>query len=206
MKRRILPKLLGGLVVLAVAALAGANDLLQVPEDGTPPFYLSGGGPFVLDDGTPWAMQDGTWAAIPFYRSPDAILASDPDFDLLHDFDPNVFDAPLYIKGWVEFTDDMQVRRWQSRGTGALPIAFVRWDELQAVMADGRLTIGELATLPSLRMGTATFYQEENHSYGVAEVSHLAVEARGTLAGGGSFKLKVVEVGLELKEVQIVFE
>jgi hypothetical protein len=199
-------KLLATVAILALATTALTNELFKIPDDITPPFYLSGGGPALLEDGTPWAMQDGTWAAIPFYRDPTNLLATDPDFDLLSDFDPNVFDAPLHIKGWVEATDDLLPYRWQARGTGALPIAFVKWDELQAAMADGALTIGELASLPSLRVGTATFYQEENHIYGVHPVSHLAVEARGKLAGGGSFKLKVVEVDLELKEVQIVFE
>ena len=60
--------------------------------------------------------------------------------------------------------------------------------------------------MKSLRTGTASFYQEENHLYGVHPVSHLAVVARGKLSDGSSFDVRVIEVGLELKQVQIDFK
>ena len=39
------------------------------------------------------------------------------------------------------------------RGLGAVRVWFVSWPELQTAMADGVLTITELATLPSLKVG-----------------------------------------------------
>jgi hypothetical protein len=147
-------------------------------------------------------MHDGEWAVIPFYRTPDLPA----DFDLLNDSDPNVFDKQLHIKGWVEFTDDFQPFRWIAQGTGAVPVVFVKWSELKDAMADGKLYVGELAAMGSIRYGTASYYVEENHIYGIHPVSHLAVVARGTLVGGGTFDVRVIEVGLELKEVKIVFE
>lgn len=201
MKRRTTVRLLGALAILALSTVGWGRQLLQIPRDISPPFYLSGGGPFLLDDGTPFAMHDGEWAVIPFYRTPDLPA----DFDLLNDYDPDVFDKQLHIKGWVEVTDDFLPFRSLARGTGAVPIIFVKWTELQDAMADGRLYVGELAAMESLRVGTASYFQEENHIYGVHPVSHLAVVARGTLADGGSFDVRVVEVGLELKRVSIDF-
>ncbi len=202
MKRRSILTSVAILAALVLTSAAAANFLLSIPDDIEPPFYLSGGGPFLLDDGTPWAMQDGEWAFIPFYRTPDLPA----DFDLLNDFDPNWADKELQVNGWLEVTDDFQPYRWQTRGTGAVPVIFVKWSELQDAMADGKLYVGELAAMESLRVGTASFYQEENHIYGVHPVSHLAVVAQGTLTDGTSFDVRVVEVDLELKEVTIVFE
>ena len=202
MKRRILLTTAAILSVLVLASGAVANVLLSIPDDIEPPKYLTGGGPAIQEDGTPWAMHDGEWAFIPFYRTPDL----PDDFDLLNDFDPNVFDKQLHITGWVEFTDDFLPFRSLVRGTGAVPVIFVKWSELQDAMDDGKLYIGELKAMESLRAGTASFYVEENHIYGVHPVSHLAVAARGKLTNGTSFDVRVVEVGLELKEVRIVFK
>ena len=76
-------------------------------------------------------------------------------------------------------------------------------DELEALAADGDLTVEELLGAESLLIGTATKYREVNHIYGVHPVSHLTDVASGTLEGGGTFDFRAVEVGLELQQVQI---
>jgi hypothetical protein len=203
MKRKGILASVAILATLALASVGGAYVMIWVPDDGEPNFYISGGGPFILEDGTPWAMHDDEWAVIPFYRTPDHLAA---DFDLVNDSDPDWADAQLQIGGFAAYTDDGHPHHWQVRGLGAVPVVFVKWSELRAAMAEGHLYVGDLAACPSIKYGTASYYLEENHIYGVHPVSHLAVVMRGTLAGGGSFDVKVVEVGLELKQVQIKFK
>jgi hypothetical protein len=193
---------LGAFAMIAVAGAAWANDRLRVPQDAQPPFYLGGGGPSVLTNGSIFVMHDGEYAAIPFWRPPESMPAG---FDLLNDFDPNVLNTPLLVEGHVIFKDGV-VHSWESRGTGAVPVWFVRLSELQTAMADGDLPIEELAALDSLIIGIADFYHEQNHAESNHPVSHLTVVASGTLDDGRAFHLHVVEVGLELKQVQIVFD
>ena len=45
------------------------------------------------------------------------------------------------------------------------------------------LTFGELTSLGSVRIGTASFYSESNLASGIAPVSFLNLVARGTLEG-----------------------
>jgi hypothetical protein len=73
-----------------------------------------------------------------------------------------------------------------------VPIWFVAWPELQAAIDDGTLTIGELAGLPSLRIGYASFYQESvrNSTQGRRHPSSTT-EARGPMADGRTFRLHV---------------
>jgi hypothetical protein len=75
-----------------------------------------------------------------------------------------------------------------------VPIWLVAWPELQAAMSDSVLTITDLAGLPSLRIGYASFYQESvrNSTQGRRHPSSATV-ARGTMADGESFRLHVSE-------------
>src|SRR5687768_8643914 len=193
MRRTRIRVILSFLVLLAFAGAAWANERLRVPEDATPPFYTSGSGPFILGDGSLFAINDGEWAAIVFYRSAEFAPAG---FDFLNDSDPNVFDAPLHVEGFIQFDRHGNFLMSQARGTGAVPIWFVRWDELQAATGDGTLLLDELLAMDSLRIGAAMELEEQNHVADVHPVSHLTVVASGTLEGGGTFDLRVVEVGL----------
>ena len=198
MKRRVL--VCSGLLAVLTMCAARANEQLRVPQDIQPPVYLSGGGPAgILPDGSRFVVHDGEIAAITFWRPPSCVPA---DFNLLENFDLGALQCPLLIEGSVRFKDG-GILSWEARGTGAVPIWFVRLDELEAAMDDGELTIGELSSLPSLVIGTADFYHEQNHSFNTHEVSHLTVVASGTLEDGGFFELKAIEVGLELQYVQI---
>jgi hypothetical protein len=203
MKRSRITIALSSFAMLLLAGVVWANVQLRVPQDATPPIYTSGSGPFILGDGSLFALNDGEWAAIVFFRSPDSAPAG---FDFLNDFDPNVFDAPLHIDGFIELNNAGDLLMWNVHGTGAVPIWFVRWDELQDAAADGTLTKEELLALDSLRIGSASSFLEENHVNAVHPVSHLTVQASGTLEDGSTFDLRAVEVGLELKQVQITFQ
>jgi hypothetical protein len=202
MKRSRLPALFA-IALLLPGSNTWANIRLRFPEDGEPPFYNSSAGPALNADGSLFALQDGEWAAIPFYRSPEF---APMDYDLLNKIDPSAFDAPLHVEGFIELTDEGNIFLEQTQGTGAVPIWFLKWADLQAIAADGDLTIGELLDVESLRMGVADFYEHQNHVFGVHPVSHLTVVGHGTLEDGSAFELRAVEVGLELKEITIDFE
>src|SRR5262245_53037929 len=182
---------------------SGGPQRLEFSEAFGPPSYTAATGPNLFPDGTFFAVQDDEWAAIAFYRPPSSVPA---EFNLLDTIDFAALDQPLSVDGFAVFKDlaDPAPKVAQARGNGAVPIWFVSTAELQAATADGILTIGELSALPSLRTGTATRYYEQNHIVGIHPVSHLTIMAQGTLDDGGSFSLHGVEVGLELKEVDIV--
>jgi hypothetical protein len=201
MKRFRLKRLTAVVPLVALALLAGGAWAEINLQNQDPPFYTSGGGPALMQDGSLFSVNDGEWAVIPFYRDP---LGAPAGFDLLHDFDPDFAESTLHVTGDIQLTDDGNLRMARATGTGAVPIWFIRLDELEALAADGGLTVDELLGAESLVVGTATQYREVNHIYGVHPVSHLTYVASGTLEGGGTFDLRAVEVGLELQQVQIL--
>jgi hypothetical protein len=185
---------LGVLAMLTVAGDARADEHLRFPRDIQPDFYHSGG-PI-------GSLTDGEWVAIPFWRPLDSVPA---DFNLLDTFDPAAVDQPLLVEGFVRWRDDGPPS-WEARGLGAVPFLFVLRSELQAAAADGVLTIAELASLDSLIVGAADFYQEQNHIYGIHPVSHYALVATGLLEDGRSFDVLFVEVDLEFLMTEICFK
>jgi hypothetical protein len=182
--------LTGGILLCSTA---WANQHVRFPEDVLPDFYTS----------TPIeALHNDEWAVIPFWRPPECIRA---DFNLLRYFDAAAVNCPLLVVGFAEF-NDVGPTLTEARGLGAVPIWFVRWSELQAATADRVLTIGELASLPSLLIGTADIYNEQNHIYRIHEVSHFALVGHGTLQDGRTMDVQIVEVDLELIRVFIQFD
>ena len=187
--------------IALLSGLAWAWTRVEITQDNGPPVYHDA---FALDllDGELFAIHDDAWAVISFFRPPEAIPAG---FDLFDDFDPAVFDTEVLIEGFVQFDDEGRLRQAQVQGLGAVPIWFVPWIALEAAAADGELLIDELIALDPL-VGTATFFEEQNHVDGVHPVSHLVYLAQGTLEDGRAFDVRAVEVELELKHVQIELE
>ncbi|HZL87962.1 MAG TPA: hypothetical protein VFB96_06260 [Pirellulaceae bacterium] len=205
MKRRRILISLGVLTLTAIAGALWADVRLLIPVDIEPPFYTSGAGPSLAPDGSIFAVHDDQWAAIPFIRPPECVP---PDFNLLTTFDPAALDCPLLVDGFTIWKDlsDPAPKASQLDGLGEVPVWFVSWPELQTTMADGELTILELASMESLQVGSAEFYREQNHIFGVHPVSHLTIAAHGSLEDGRSFQLQAVEVDFELVNVQIALE
>src|SRR5262245_22442881 len=184
---------LGAFALLTLVGSVWADIRLNIPEDIAPSAYTSGNGPGPF---LPGVVQDGEWAAIPFYRPPEC---APPDFNLMDWFDASLqaLDTPFLLEGfgiWPGKEASGFPQSTQLRGLGAVPVWFVRWSELQAAMSGGELTILELASLPSLRVGTATIVEEQLHYQPPHHVSHSTMVAHGTLEGGGSFSVHAVEI------------
>jgi hypothetical protein len=196
---------LGAFAALLAAGAVWADVRLLIPKDIEPPFYTSGAGPNLLPDGSIFAVHDGQWAAIPFIRPPECVPL---DFNLLETFDPAALNCPLLVDGFTIWEDlsDPAPKSTQLDGLGEVPVWFVSWSEFQTATADGELTILELASLESLQIGSAEFYREQNHIFGVHPVSHLTIAARGSLEDGRTFQLQAVEVNWDLANVRIAFE
>src|SRR5262245_23727008 len=193
---------LGAVALLTLAGSVWADIRLNIPEDISPSVYTSPNGPSPF---LPGVVQDGEWAAIPFYRPPECIPV---DFNLMDWFDNSLaaLDCPFLLEGFGIWPGKDPIgfpQSTQLRGLGAVPVWFVRWSELQEAMADGVLTIGELASLPSLRTGIATTYEEQLHYLPPHHVSHSTMVAHGTLDDGGSFSFYAIEIQLEWQQVVI---
>jgi hypothetical protein len=175
------------LSVLAMPASAQAQVHLRIPDDIQPPAYAALGHGFL--------PHTNEWAVVVFYRSPGCIPN---DFNLLDflDFSGSPFLCDLHIEGrstWISLDDPYPAAQF-FRGTGAVPVWFVRWPELQSAAADDVLTIGELAALPSLTVGSASFFHESvrNDIRGQRGGNETLV-ASGTLTDGPSFFVELTE-------------
>jgi hypothetical protein len=175
------------LAALAVSTPVHAQIHLRVPEDIQPPFYAA------LSRG--FLPHADDWAVVVFYRSPECIPA---DFNLLDflDFSGRPFRCELHIEGrstWVTLDDPYPAAQF-FQGTGAVPIWFVRWSELQDAVGDDVLTIGELAALPSLTVGSASFFLESiRNDIRGQRGGNEALVASGTLTDGRSFFFEMTE-------------
>jgi hypothetical protein len=194
MRRQTILIAVVGLILVAHAGSARADELVRFPGDVPVDLYYSGG-PIGF-------LNDSRWAVIPFWRP----LASIPvDYNLLDSTDPSAIDLPLLVKGIARIRDGVPPS-WEVRGSGAVPFVFVKRSEMLDAIDDDELTIGELLDLPSTRVGTAAFYQEQNHLDRFHPVSHYAVVGRGKFDNGRSFYVQLVEVELELIQAKIVFK
>jgi hypothetical protein len=186
-----------GLTIGAGAVLA--DQRFSVPQqDPLGPFYAR------IEPGL--IHHTDEWAAIAFYREPGCVPT---DFNLLDFFDvPRAFGCPLTVHGFVvykDFAPGMPPIQSKLQGNGAVPVWFVRWDELEAAVGDGMLTMTELREMNSLVKGTAMFFEETLHPTGGAQQTMLEIDAFGYLDGGRSFDYQATEVKGHLVNVRIAF-
>jgi hypothetical protein len=185
MKTRFIRALLLLVCVLLLAAPAAAANVRL--DGGETPYYAR------IESGE--IFHTDAWAVIAFYRPPACVPAG---FNLLALFDvPGAFACgPSTIDGFTIWRNGPQSDpapiQAEFHGLGAVPIWFVRWPELEAAVADDVLTIGELAALPSLLVGSASFYEETLHPEQAAQVGQFEFVARGTLEDGQPFAADAV--------------
>jgi hypothetical protein len=186
-----------------------ANVRVNIPEGNEPPFYARISGYEFI--GSENIFRTEEWAAIVFYREPECVPAG---FNLLSFFDfsiwalPPAERCPLTIEGfeiWKAFPPagpvaPIQTKSW---GLGAVPIWFVAWPEMQALLADRVLTIGELESATTLLKGHASIYDETLHPPAVgpltdaAQVGHITIDASGVLENGRRFQFQAAVTGTD---------
>jgi len=177
-------------------------------EDPGPPFYT-----LIEPNFLPHTDE---WAPIVFVRDPACVSQS---FNLLVQLAvPQAFGCPATVEGHVTYKNGpppIDPAPWHvlMRGAGAVPIWFAPWPALQTAIADGVLTLPELASIPGLRTGTATIF-EMTQQLGVLRPQgpgngKIELVARGTLSNGTSFSVELREMGIDqvstLKHIAIAF-
>ena len=134
-------------------------------------------------------------SAVVFYRDPACIP---DDFNLLQFFDvPRAFGCQLTVEGFVVWKNgpppqDQAPIQQELFEAPSVPVWFVATSELSAAVADGSLTIDELAALPSLVVGSASSFHETLHPTQGARIPMIQINATGSLAEGGTFELRGV--------------
>ena len=194
---------------VAISASAHQAILrLNVPRDNEPPFYARISGYEFI--GSENIFRTNDWAAVVFYRQPHCVPA---DFNLLSFFDfsllgiPQGSRCPLSVEGFEIWPappgPGIAPIHTVSWGLGAVPVWFVAWSEMQALLADRIITVGELESAFTLRKGEASFYHETLHPPAVgpltdaAQVGFITIEASGSLHTGGQFQFQVTASGLD---------
>ena len=174
---------------IAFVNISAQGPIIQtIPSPGVP------GPPFYANLSADFMANDGKMVGIAFYREPSCVPIN---FNLLVQFNPPAaFGCTLTIEGkrWSRnpATDPFpfQIRYV---GLGAVPIYFVRTDELAAAVGDGVLTITELQALPSLVVGIADDFHQVIHNSNQApgaqkqehNKGHEELDATGTILGSG---------------------
>jgi hypothetical protein len=184
-------------LLLVPASVASAN--VRLPEGDVPYYARIATGEIYHTD---------AWVAIVFYRPPACIPS---DFDLLTRFTWAAFGCtPPTTSGFAIWEHgpmvDLAPKQIELKGLGAVPIWFVTWADLQAAMVDGNLTIAELSAMPSLLVGSASYYHETLHPIESANHGFSEFNARGVLSDGRTFKYHAVMKDLQLITIAIDFK
>jgi len=193
--RMLLAVVLYALISL-FSGTAAAQVITFTPPDPGPPYYA------VLEPG--FVPHTDDWAAVIFLRETSCVPAG---FNLLNVVNiPAVFSCGLDVEGhaiWkngpppVDFVPIQTVLH----GTGNVQIWFVSWSEMESALADNVLTITELSALPSLRVGSASFFKltQQPGPYRPQGPGNGKIElnATGTLEDGRGFSVQMREMGVD---------
>lgn len=196
--------MLFGALTIMTSLTVKAELRLEIPEETFgPPFYARLEIPTVDPVLIP---SDGEWAALVLYRQRQCIPES---FNLLSVFDvPAAFDCPLgNFAGYEVYANapDVDPAPTYSRLTGSGPVSiwFVRLEEFQQAAADGNVTIVDFEEMPSLRMGSASFYDELLRPSQSNPEILLHLNAHGSFEDGGGFRLTYTVTGNPEDETRV---
>lgn len=180
----------GGAAAQPLPHLAQGRLNVPVESPGIPAYVR------LENIGVGWvAPRNKRWTALVFYRDPACVP---PDFDLGGFFHfpgpggPGAFACPSLVEGhylYFSVPDPAQPPSYSvlRNRTPALPVWFVDSRELDAVLARGAFTIGEIAALPSLLRGWAWNFEEKLYPAGPNPEPGLTMSASGRLETGGRF-------------------
>lgn len=176
---------------MEVSASAAPTEPVRIEGNGEVPFYARFG-----ENET---FSDGEWTVIVFYRPPDCIPA---DFNLNQFFhfpgndSPGAFACAPPTTTSVEYwangpeTDPAPLIA-EMTGRGAVPVWFIAQTQVEQAMADGIVTIDELAASPSLLKGEAANYTELLHPGQSNAESLIQFAAEGALEDNRTFTVDV---------------
>lgn len=183
------------------SAVAAAPTASAAPVEDSEPVRIEANGevPFYARFGENETFSDGELVTVVFYRPPECIPA---DFNLNAFFDfpgentPGAFAcAPpttTSVETWANGPEtDPAPLVAEMTGRGAVPVWFFTADDMEAAAADGVVTIGELASIPSRRIGSAATYKELLHPSQSNTQPLIQFSAVGTLEEGGNFTVDV---------------
>lgn len=179
----------GVAALVALLGTPGAYVRPGVRDENGPPPHLGAAQPGFQRG----AIGDGEWSAFAFYCPPSCVPT---DFNLIEGSEPEALDGSPPASGfgvWLGTEPGSFSALTRLTGLGTVSVWFVRWPELQEAIAEGELTILELASLDSLRVGTATFEDARSHVGPPSVTDRRAIRARVTLDGGGSLELLAAE-------------
>jgi len=191
--------------VLVAVALGTGSPAVEAIERYVVPDE-SAGGPFYARLERGFVHMTDQWVAVAFYREPRCVRAG---FNLLNFFDfaniPVIFGCPLTVHGleiWKNgVATDSGPMQSKLFGNGAVPVWFVAVSDFNGALPG--ITIGELAAMPSLRKGYATFFEETLHPAGAARQTMLHISSYGWLEDGASFTYQATEARGVLTTVRI---
>jgi hypothetical protein len=194
MRRRSVAVACGAAIGLAL--LPGAAPAQDREDPSQLPFYARS------------IAGSGEWSPIVFYRPVGCVPET---FNLEAMFDvPRVFGCvPMTVDTFALWEEgpglEPAPRHARATGLGAVPIWFVRTDDLLSARSDGVVTLAELRTLDPLT-GSASFYTETLHPEGGARTVLVVINATGALDDGRSFSLHVtLNESNGLRRVQVTF-
>lgn len=188
----------------AAPAINESSKPLRIENGDGPPFYAR--------FGKNELFSDGERVVIIFYRSPDCIPA---DFNMNQFFHfpsengPGAFGcAPpttSSIDTWANSPEtDPAPLVAEITGLGAVPVWFIEVSEVEEALADGFVTIGELAELPSRIEGTASSYTELLHPTQSNESPLIQFTGSGTTEDGGNFSVDVSQGATDVEDHIII--
>jgi hypothetical protein len=198
----------------AIALIATLTGFVSPAAYGIERYVVpdqSASGPFYARLERGFVHMTDRWVAVAFYRDPACVRAN---FNLLNFFDfaniPAIFGCTLTVHGmeiWKNgVASDSGPMQSKLFGDGAVPVWFVSVPDFNAAAADNRVTIVELAGLPSLKKGYATYYEETLHPAGSATQTMLHISSYGWLEEGTAFQYEATEAGGRLTTVRIRLE
>jgi hypothetical protein len=220
--RKLFAPVVGAAVAVATWTLletAGLSAEVRIPF----PSAQDPGGPVYTTLERGLVFHSGSVAAILFYRDPACVPE---DFNLLDGQDlvgfpenPRAFACPSTVDGFAIWNRgpllDLAPRQVFTRGTGAVPVWFVSWTELEGAMSDDTLFIAELRGLSSLQVGYAIHFEEHRILSEILDpselVTTLALDGVSTGALSSAHTLRKFEFSYNfrrgrVRDVRIRFE
>jgi hypothetical protein len=144
----------------------------------------------------------GDKLVIPFYRNPECIPAN---FNLLHYYDPpQAFGCELKVAGMFVIEKEAEAGQFpimvHTSGT-EVPFWIVDWSDLQAVMAGGSVTVGDLQAMQPMKVLASRFEEFLNPRMNEHQV---VIEAEGVVQGSGqAFSFSLKHVGDQIEKISL---